>query len=75
MFVSKKMKDVNVIIKDGIIQNPEVLRIADLLLFAWDDIGRKQYEYLGHVEMVYKINEKEITLYGYGSGFNLSLNW
>jgi hypothetical protein len=34
MFVSKKMKDVNVIIKDGIIQNPEVLRITDLLLFA-----------------------------------------
>ena len=34
MFVSKKMKDVNVIIKDGIFQNPEVLRISDLLLFA-----------------------------------------
>jgi hypothetical protein len=34
MFVSKKMKDVNVIIKDVIIQNPEVLSNTDLLLFA-----------------------------------------
>lgn len=69
MIISKKMKDVDVIIKDGIIQNPEVLRIADLLLFAGNDIERKQYEYVGHVEMVANINEKEITLYGHGAGF------
>ena len=69
MIVSKKMKDVDVIIKDGIIQNPEVLRVADLLLFAGDDVGRKQYEYVGHVEMIANINGKEITLYGHGSGF------
>lgn len=68
MIISKKMKDVDVIIKDGFIQNPEVLRIADLLLFAGNDIGRKQYEYVGHVEMVANINGKEITLYGHGAG-------
>ena len=69
MIVSKKMKDVNVIIKEGIIQNPEVLRIADLLLFAGDDVGRKNYDYVGHVEMVAKINKNEIILYGHGQGF------
>ena len=68
MIISKKMKDVDVIIKDGIIENPEVLRIADLLLFAGNDPGRKQYDYVGHVEMVAKINGKEITLYGHGAG-------
>ena len=69
MIISKKLKDVNVIIKEGIIQNPEVLRIADLLLFAGDDVGRKNYDYVGHVEMVANIKENEITIYGHGSGF------
>ena len=69
MLVSKKMKDVNVIIKEGIIQNPEVLRIADLLLFAGDDVDRKNYEYVGHVEMIANINENEIIIYGHGQGF------
>ena len=66
MIISNKMKDVDAIIKDGIIQNPEVLRLADLLLFAGTDATRKKYDYVGHVEMVAKISEKEITLYGHG---------
>ena len=68
MIISKQLKDVDVIIKDGIIQNPEVLRIADILLFAGKDIERKQYEYVGHAEMIANINGKKITLYGHGSG-------
>jgi hypothetical protein len=66
MIISKKLKDIDVIIKDGIIQNPEVLKIADLLLFAGGDINRKDYEYVGHVEMIANINPNEITLYGHG---------
>ena len=69
MLISKKLKDVNVIIKEGIIQNPEVLRIADLLLFAGDDVERKNYGYVGHVEMVANINENEVIIYGHGQGF------
>ena len=69
MILSSKMIDVNVIIKDGIIQNPEILKIGDLLLFAGNDSWRKQYYYVGHVEMVANISENGITVYGHGQGF------
>lgn len=68
MYTSNKLIDVPVIIKDGIIQNPEVLRIGDMLLFAGKDLQRKPYDYVGHVEMIGEINDNKYTLYGHGSG-------
>ncbi len=68
MWTSKKLTDVPVVIKNGIIQNPEVLRIGDMLLFAGTDTGRSKYGYVGHVEMVGEISGKKVTLYGHGSG-------
>ena len=68
MYQSKKMVDVPVTIKNGIIQNPEVLRIGDMLLFAGTDTSRAYAGYVGHVEMVAKISGKTVTLYGHGSG-------
>lgn len=68
MWTSKKMKDVPVKIKNGIIQNPDILKIGDMLLFAGNDTGRKKYGYVGHVEMVGEISGTKIMLYGHGSG-------
>lgn len=68
MYQSKKMTSVPVIIKNGQIQNPEVLRIGDMLLFAGSDSGRSYAGYVGHVEMVYEIKGTAITLCGHGSG-------
>lgn len=68
MYTSKKMKDVAVKIKNGIIQNPEILRIGDILLFAGNDTSRKSSGYVGHVEMVGEISGSKYTLYGHGSG-------
>ena len=68
MWNSKKLVDVPVTIKNGVIQNPEVLRIGDMLLFAGNDVGRKSAGYVGHVEMVGEIAGGTVTLYGHGSG-------
>ena len=68
MWNSKKLVDVPVIIKNGVIQNPEVLRIGDMLLFAGNDVGRKYAGYVGHVEMVGEIAGTTVQLYGHGSG-------
>lgn len=68
MYQSKKMVDVPVTIKNGIIQNPEVLRPGDMLLFAGTDSSRAYAGYVGHVEMVAKISDKTVTIYGHGSG-------
>lgn len=59
--------DVPVEIKNGIIQNPGILRIGDMLLFAGTHSSRKAWGYVGHVEMVGEIGNT-ITLYGHGSG-------
>ena len=67
MYQSKKLVDVPVTIKSGIIQNPEVLRLGDMLLFAGTDTSRAYAGYVGHVEMVAKIGSK-VTIYGHGSG-------
>lgn len=69
MYNSSKLKKVDVKIKNGIIQNPEVLRIGDMLLFAGTDSGRKYAGYVGHVEMVGEIvnGGSVVTLYGHGS--------
>lgn len=68
MYQSKKMMDVPVTIKNGIIHNPEVLRPGDMLLFAGTDTSRAYAGYVGHVEMVAKISGSTVTLYGHGSG-------
>ena len=68
MYQSKKMTDVPVTIKNGIIQNPEVLQVGDMLLFAGTDSSRAYAGYVGHVEMVAKISGKTVTIYGHGSG-------
>lgn len=68
MYQSKKLVDVPVTIKNGIIQNPEVLRPGDMLLFAGTDTSRSAADYVGHVEMVAKISGSKVTIYGHGSG-------
>ena len=68
MWTSKKLVDVPVVIKNGLIQNPEVLRIGDMLLFAGNDTSRKAYGYVGHVEMVGEVSGSTVMLYGHGSG-------
>lgn len=68
MYQAKNLKDVPVTIKNGIIQNPEVLRPGDMLLFAGSDNSRKYADCVGHVEMVAKIGGNTVTLYGHGSG-------
>lgn len=60
-------EDVPVVIKDGIVQNPGVLRIGDMLLFAGTHSSRRQWGDVGHVEMVGEISGSTVTLYGHGS--------
>lgn len=68
MYQAKSLVEVPVKIKNGVIQNPEVLELCDMLLFAGSDSSRKYAGYVGHVEMVGKISGSKITLYGHGSG-------
>lgn len=68
MYQSAKLVDVPVVIKSGIIQNPEILRPGDMLLFAGTDTSRAYAGYVGHVEMVAKISGSKVTIYGHGSG-------
>lgn len=68
MYRSGDLTDVDVIIKNGIIQNPEVLRVGDLLLFAGSDSSRAYAGYVGHVEMVHTITGGKVTICGHGSG-------
>lgn len=68
MYTSKKLIDVPVKIKSGIIQNPEVLRVGDMLLFAGNDNSRRANDCVGHVEMVDTITSSKITICGHGSG-------
>lgn len=68
MYRANSLKEVPVVIKNGVIQNPEVLQLGDMLLFAGSDSSRKYAGYVGHVEMVGKISGTKVTLYGHGSG-------
>ena len=68
MYRANSLKEVPVVVKNGVIQNPEVLELCDMLLFAGSDSSRKYAGYVGHVEMVGKISGSKITLYGHGSG-------
>ena len=62
------LKKVDVTIRNGVIQNPDALRIGDMLLFAGTDPSRAYVGYAGHVEMVGEINGGKVYLYGHGSG-------
>lgn len=68
MYTNKNFTDVPVKISKGIIQNPSVLRIGDMLLFAGNDKNRKYAGYVGHVEMVYSISGGTYKICGHGSG-------
>lgn len=68
MYQSRKLTNVDVIIKNGQIQNPEVLRVGDLLLFAGSDPDRIYADCVGHVEMVYIVAGSVVTICGHGSG-------
>ena len=68
MYQSDELVDVPVIIKNGQITNPEVLRVGDLLLYAGSDPSRQYAGYVGHVEIVYSINGLNVKICGHGSG-------
>lgn len=68
MYTSAKLRDVPVVIKNGIIQNKDILRPGDMLLFARTDSSRAYADYVGHVEMVAQISGSKATIYGHGSG-------
>jgi len=68
MYRANSLKEVPVVIKNGVIQNPEVLQLGDMLLFAGSDSSRKYAGYVGHVEMVGRIGNTKVALYGHGSG-------
>ena len=55
MYHSSLFKKLNVDIKDGHIQNPDILRVGDMLLFAGADPTRDKC--IGHVEGVFSIGE------------------
>ncbi len=62
IYNSSLFETVNVIIKDGHIENPEVLKVGDCLLYVGNDPSRPLQ--IGHVEYVYSTprNEKRYTL-------------
>ena len=64
--IGKGFVEVPAVIVKGQVQNPEVLRIGDMLLYAGTDNSRPGC--VGHVEMVGEIDGTKITLYGHGSG-------
>ena len=51
---SRHLEDVPVIIENGHIKNPEILKVGDALLFAGNE-SRPEDDYCGHVEYVYDI--------------------
>jgi hypothetical protein len=56
IYESDKFETVPVIIKNGHIQNPEILQVGDAILFAGDDPSRPLQ--IGHVEYVYEVDGK-----------------
>lgn len=67
MYNSNALSFVDIIVKQGIIQNPDVLRPGDMLLFAGSDPSRPKR--IGHVEMVHhRESNGAWILCGHGSG-------
>lgn len=67
LYQTDKLVDVPVIIKHGVVKNPWILRVGDILLFAGNDINRGYVNYCCNVEMVYSM-EDTIQLCGHNSG-------
>lgn len=55
IYLSKHFENVPVVIKEGIIQNPDVLKVGDALLFVGNDTTGSRPLQIGHVEFVYEI--------------------
>lgn len=56
IYTSKLFEEVPVVIKDGHIVNPEILKVFDCILFKGDDPSRPLQ--IGHVEYIYELPEK-----------------
>lgn len=56
IYNSSKFESVPVIIKNGHVQNPEVLQVGDALLFVGNDPSRPLQ--IGHVEYIYQLPER-----------------
>lgn len=56
-YTSSLFETVPAVIKNGHIQNPEILHVGDALLFAGNDPSRPKQ--IGHVEYVYQMPSKE----------------
>jgi len=67
MYQTDKFVDVDVIIRSGVIRNPEVLRVGDILFFAGTDDSRRYVNFCNNVEMIYHIDD-EILICGHSSG-------
>ena len=56
-----------VIITSGVIRNPEVLRVGDILFFAGTDTTRAFAKFCNSVEMVYHIDDR-VMICGHNTG-------
>ena len=68
MYQNAALKPVACSISKGIPTNIPALRVGDMLLFAGNDKTRSYADFVGHVEMIYKISGSTVTLCGHGSG-------
>ena len=53
MYTSSKFETVPVVIKNGHVQNPDILKVGDALLFVGNDPSRPKQ--IGHVEYIYEL--------------------
>ena len=68
MYQNKALRTVSCAIKSGVPTDASKLRVGDMLLFAGNDNSRAYADFVGHVEMIYKIVGNTVTLCGHGSG-------
>lgn len=66
LYQTDRLVDVPVEIRAGVIRNPEILRIGDILFFAGTDTTRGFANYCSSVEMVYHIGNP-IMICGHNS--------
>lgn len=55
IYNSKKFESVPVVIKNGHVQNPDVLKVGDALLFVGNDTTGSRPLQIGHVEFIYEL--------------------
>ncbi len=61
LYQTDRLVDVPVIIQAGVIRNPEILRVGDILFFAGTDMTRQFADYCNSVEMVYHLGDTIMT--------------